>query len=107
MRLILVRKCCTQLAHCSCQQPERSAANPSCCIAVSIEAESDRIDQLLKELEGKSIEEVIASGVSKLASVPSGGGGGGGGGGAAAGGGGGAAAAGGQHCVCTVAPCPE
>jgi len=61
--------------------------------SVSIEAESDRIDQLLKELEGKSIEEVIASGVSKLASVPSGGGGGGGGG-AAAGGGGGAAAGG-------------
>ena len=60
-------------------------------LAVSIEADSDRVDQLLSELEGKSIEEVIASGVSKLASVPSGGGGGGG---AAAGGGGGAAAAG-------------
>ncbi|KAL0048280.1 hypothetical protein WJX82_000015 [Trebouxia sp. C0006] len=59
--------------------------------SVSIEADSDRVDQLLSELEGKSIEEVIASGVSKLASVPSGGGGGG----AAAGGGGGAAAAGG------------
>lgn len=60
-------------------------------LAVSIEADSDRVDQLLSELEGKSIEEVIASGVSKLASVPSGGGGGGG---AAAGGGGGGAAAG-------------
>ncbi|DBA78028.1 hypothetical protein WJX79_004070 [Trebouxia sp. C0005] len=60
--------------------------------SVSIEADSDRVDQLLSELEGKSIEEVIASGVSKLSSVPSGGGGGGG---AAAGGGGGAAAAGG------------
>ena len=60
-------------------------------LAVSIEADSDRVDQLLSELEGKSIEEVIASGVSKLASVPSGGGGGGG---AAAGGGCGAAAAG-------------
>lgn len=59
--------------------------------AVSIEADSERVDQLLKELEGKSIEEVIASGVSKLASVPAGGGGGGG---AAAAGGGGAAAAG-------------
>ena len=70
--------------------------------AVSIEAEDDRIDQLLSELEGKNIEEVIASGVSKLASVPSGGGGGG----AAAGGGGGAAAAGLCSCatsniVCT------
>ncbi len=59
--------------------------------SVSIEADSERVDQLLSELEGKSIEEVIASGVSKLASVPSGGGGGGG---AAAGGGGGGAAAG-------------
>ena len=65
------------------------------CLAVSIEADSDRVDQLLSELEGKSIEEVIASGASKLASVPSGGGGGGG---AAAGGGGGAAAAG-VYCV--------
>lgn len=64
-------------------------------LAVSIEADSDRVDQLLSELEGKSIEEVIASGVSKLSSVPSGGGGGGG---AAAGGGGGAAAAG-MFCV--------
>jgi len=64
-------------------------------LAVSIEADSDRVDQLLSELEGKSIEEVIASGVSKLANVPSGGGGGGG---AAAGGGGGAAAAG-VYCV--------
>jgi len=63
-------------------------------LAVSIEADSERVDQLLSELEGKSIEEVIASGVSKLASVPSGGGGGG----AAAGGGGGAAAAG-VYCV--------
>ena len=45
----------------------------------------------MSELEGKNIEEVIAAGVSKLASVPSGGGGGGG---AAAAGGGGAAAAG-------------
>lgn len=68
-------------------------------LAVSIEADSDRVDQLLSELEGKSIEEVIASGVSKLASVPSGGGGGGG---AAAGGGGGAAAAGvTAYCFCS------
>ena len=32
------------------------------------------MDALLKELEGKDITEVIASGVSKLASVPAGGG---------------------------------
>lgn len=61
--------------------------------SVGIEADSDRVDALLKELEGKDITEVIASGVSKLASVPAGGGaiaasgGGGGGGGGAAGGG--------------------
>ena len=34
-----------------------------------------RVDALLKELEGKDIAEVIAAGVSKLASVPAGGGG--------------------------------
>ena len=32
------------------------------------------MESLLKELEGKDITEVIASGVSKLASVPAGGG---------------------------------
>ena len=37
--------------------------------------DSDRVDALLKELEGKDIAEVIAAGVSKLASVPAGGGG--------------------------------
>ena len=42
--------------------------------SVGIEADSDRVESLLKELEGKDITEVIASGVSKLASVPAGGG---------------------------------
>lgn len=58
--------------------------------AVGIEGPEDRIDALLKELEGKDIADVVAGGLSKLASVPSGGGvaagpasGGGGGGGAA------------------------
>ncbi len=41
---------------------------------MGIEADSERVDALLKELDGKDIAEVIASGVSKLASVPSGGG---------------------------------
>ena len=64
--------------------------------AVGIEADSDRVDKLLAELEGKDIAEVIGAGISKLASVPSGAGGavaagGGGGGGAAAAAGGGAA----------------
>ena len=84
----------------------RLAKQVSAC-AVSIEADSERVDKLLSELEGKSIEEVISAGVSKLANVPSGGGGGGGA--AASGGGGGGAA--GQCCrlhslhVCTACVC--
>ncbi|KAF8854445.1 ribosomal protein 60S [Acephala macrosclerotiorum] len=45
--------------------------------SVGIEADDDRLDTLLKELEGKDINELIAEGSSKLASVPSGGSGGG------------------------------
>lgn len=41
--------------------------------SVGIEAEDDRISALLAELEGKDIDELIAEGTSKLASVPSGG----------------------------------
>ncbi len=48
-----------------------------CCCAVGAEADDDRISFLLRELEGKDILEVIASGKEKFASVPSGGGGGG------------------------------
>jgi large subunit ribosomal protein LP2 len=56
--------------------------------SVGAEAEDSKISFLLKELEGKDINEVIAAGREKFASVPSGGGGGavvssGGGGGAA------------------------
>lgn len=55
--------------------------------AVGIEAEGDRLESLLKELKGKDINQLIAEGSAKLASVPSGGAGGGGAaaGGAAAG----------------------
>jgi large subunit ribosomal protein LP2 len=63
---------------------------------VGVECDSERLDKLLSELAGKSIDELIAAGSSKLASVPSGGGGGGGSAPAAAasgGGGGGADAA--------------
>mmetsp|Transcript_7470 Transcript_7470/g.8625 ORF Transcript_7470/g.8625 Transcript_7470/m.8625 type:complete len:110 (+) Transcript_7470:90-419(+) len=66
--------------------------------AVGAEAEDDKISQLLKELEGKDIAEVIAAGTEKLASVPSGGGGG-----AAAPAAGGAAAGG----AAAAAPEPE
>ncbi|KAF4503841.1 hypothetical protein G6O67_008781 [Ophiocordyceps sinensis] len=41
--------------------------------AVGIEADDDRLKQLISELEGKDINELIASGSAKLASVPSGG----------------------------------
>lgn len=49
--------------------------------------------QVLDQLKGKSVDEVIAEGLEKLASVPSGGGGGGGGGAAPAAAGGAPAAA--------------
>ncbi|KAH6984829.1 60s acidic ribosomal protein-domain-containing protein [Ilyonectria sp. MPI-CAGE-AT-0026] len=55
--------------------------------SVGIEADDERLNTLISELKGKDINELIAQGSEKLASVPSGGGGGGGGGsGAAAGG---------------------
>ncbi|KAI4241953.1 MAG: hypothetical protein LQ352_007348 [Teloschistes flavicans] len=60
--------------------------------SVGIDADEDRLDKLIKELEGKDLQELIQEGSQKLASVPSGGGGGGGAGGAAASG----AAAGGE-----------
>ena len=60
--------------------------------AVGAEADDERIEQLLGELKGRDINEVIASGREKFAAVPGGGGGGavavvaggGGGGGGAA-----------------------
>merc|ERR1711887_401794 len=42
----------------------------------SIEAEDDKVALVVKELAGKSIEELIAEGSTKLASMPAGGGGG-------------------------------
>ncbi|KAI8913271.1 60s acidic ribosomal protein-domain-containing protein [Gorgonomyces haynaldii] len=41
--------------------------------AVGIEADSERVDKLVSELEGKSVQDLIAEGASKLASVPTGG----------------------------------
>ncbi|CAO3570916.1 60S acidic ribosomal protein P2 [Mortierella alpina] len=40
---------------------------------VGIEAEAERIESLIAQLAGKDINELIAEGTSKLASVPSGG----------------------------------
>ncbi|MFS7989553.1 putative ribosomal protein L12 family [Helianthus anomalus] len=43
--------------------------------SVGADADEDKIELLLKEVKGKDITELIASGREKLASVPSGGGG--------------------------------
>ncbi|KAF1959430.1 ribosomal protein 60S [Byssothecium circinans] len=43
--------------------------------SVGIDVDQERLDKLLSELKGKDINELIAEGSSKLASVPSGGGG--------------------------------
>ncbi|KAM0330044.1 hypothetical protein ACHAQA_004215 [Verticillium albo-atrum] len=58
--------------------------------SVGVEADQERLDKLISELKGKDINELIAEGSGKLASVPSGGAGG------AAPAAGGAAAAGGD-----------
>ncbi|KAI8148775.1 60S acidic ribosomal protein P2 [Fennellomyces sp. T-0311] len=54
--------------------------------SVGVEAEEERLTSLIKALEGKTIDEVIAEGKEKLASVPTGGAAAAGGAGAAAGG---------------------
>lgn len=41
--------------------------------AVGVEAEESNIQALLSALEGKTIEELVAEGATKLASVPAGG----------------------------------
>ncbi|EIW58638.1 ribosomal protein 60S [Trametes versicolor FP-101664 SS1] len=41
--------------------------------AVGIEADAERLEKLISELEGKDVNALIAEGSSKLASVPSGG----------------------------------
>ncbi|BCS03544.1 ribosomal protein P2 [Aspergillus luchuensis] len=41
--------------------------------AVGIDAEEERLQKLLAELEGKDLQELISEGTQKLASVPSGG----------------------------------
>ncbi|KAI9719145.1 MAG: 60S acidic ribosomal protein P2 [Chrysothrix sp. TS-e1954] len=43
--------------------------------SVGIEADDERLEKLLSEVEGKDIQELITEGTTKLASVPSGGGG--------------------------------
>ncbi|KAL0936466.1 60S acidic ribosomal protein P2 [Colletotrichum truncatum] len=60
--------------------------------SVGIEADDERLNKLISELEGKDINELISEGSSKLASVPSGGAGGAAPAGGAAAGGAGEAA---------------
>ncbi|KAL8691382.1 MAG: hypothetical protein Q9218_003376 [Villophora microphyllina] len=67
--------------------------------SVGIDADEERLDKLIKELEGKDLQELIQEGSQKLASVPSGGGGGGAGGAAAP-----AAAAGGDDAAPAAKP---
>nr|ACD50888.1 ribosomal protein [Haemaphysalis qinghaiensis] len=63
--------------------------------SVGIESDSERLSKVISELKGKSVDEVIAKGKEKLATMPAGGGGGAAAAApaAAAAGGGGAAAA--------------
>ena len=42
--------------------------------SVGIEAESDKVDLVVKELAGKNLEELMAEGQAKLATMPAGGG---------------------------------
>ncbi|XP_065217357.1 large ribosomal subunit protein P2 [Planococcus citri] len=42
--------------------------------SVGIEADNDKIQSVIKELKGKNVDELIASGRGKLASMPVGGG---------------------------------
>ncbi|KAJ5666204.1 Ribosomal protein 60S [Penicillium sp. IBT 18751x] len=41
--------------------------------SVGIDADSERLDKVVAELQGKNLQELIAEGSTKLASVPSGG----------------------------------
>ena len=41
--------------------------------AVGAEAEDEKIEKLLADLEGKNVEELIKSGMDKLVSIPTGG----------------------------------
>ncbi|OQE31947.1 hypothetical protein PENSTE_c001G08317 [Penicillium steckii] len=41
--------------------------------SVGIDADSERLDKVVAELQGKDIQELISEGTTKLASVPSGG----------------------------------
>ncbi|EFJ48359.1 hypothetical protein VOLCADRAFT_120883 [Volvox carteri f. nagariensis] len=41
--------------------------------SVGVEADADKVNKLISELEGKDLQEVLAAGRAKLASVPSGG----------------------------------
>ncbi|KNE54557.1 60S acidic ribosomal protein P2 [Allomyces macrogynus ATCC 38327] len=51
-----------------------TAADVSAILAsVGVDADSAQLNKVIAELDGKNVEEVIAEGMTKLASVPSGG----------------------------------
>jgi large subunit ribosomal protein LP2 len=54
------------------ESPVSAAAIKKILASVGIDA-TERVDVLIKELNGKNISDLIAQGASKLASVPSGG----------------------------------
>ncbi len=43
------------------------------CYAVGVEADKEKVNKLISELEGKDLQEVLKAGRAKLASVPAGG----------------------------------
>ena len=61
--------------------------------AAGLEADADAVSRLAGDVEGKDINELLATGSAQIKDVPLGGGGGGGGGGGAAAGGAAAAEA--------------
>jgi len=60
----------------STSSPDAAAINKILSSVGIAEADKDKVNKLITELKGKDVYEVIASGQSKLASLPSGGGGG-------------------------------
>ncbi|KAJ5347141.1 60S acidic ribosomal protein P2 [Penicillium brevicompactum] len=53
--------------------PPSSADIKAVLSSVGIDAEGDRLEKVVSELQGKDLNELIAEGSTKLASVPSGG----------------------------------
>ncbi|KAK2086020.1 60S acidic ribosomal protein P2 [Saguinus oedipus] len=57
----------------TCWLPSGRKGHKKILDSVGIEADDDRLNKVISELNGKNIEDVIAQGIDKLASVPAGG----------------------------------